>query len=175
MILICILLFVFASAISFLVVLYNSLITSENLMKSAFSTMDIYLKKRWDLIPNFVEIVEKYSSSEKETLEKITELRTKKYDDLSIDKKIEINEQLTKSLSVVIANTKNIPELKTNEMFIQLSIDLTKIEEYIANNRNEYNKSVKIWNNKIQMIPTSIVAKMFRYRKAKMFEDEIEG
>ena len=67
---------------------YNGLIRSRNLVKEAFATMDVYLKKRWDLIPNLVEIVKGYAKHEKETLEQITSLRTNAYESMSMDKKI---------------------------------------------------------------------------------------
>ena len=69
---------------------YNSLIKTNNIVKEAFSTMDVYLKKRWDLIPNLVEIVKGYAKYEKETLNNITSLRTISYDSMSINKKIDI-------------------------------------------------------------------------------------
>lgn len=82
----------------YVLVTYNELIKTNNLVKEAFSTMDVYLKKRWDLIPNLVEVVKGYAKHEKETIGKITELRTTVYETMSVDKKININEQLTQEL-----------------------------------------------------------------------------
>ena len=82
----------------YVLVTYNGLIKSKNLVKEAFSTMDVYLKKRWDLIPNLVEVVKGYASYEKETIEKITSLRANAYETMSMDKKINVNEQLTQDL-----------------------------------------------------------------------------
>lgn len=79
-----------------LVIIYNSLISSKNLVKEAFSTMDVYLKKRWDLIPNLVETVKEYAKYEEGTLSKITSLRAGKYDSISQDEKISINEEITR-------------------------------------------------------------------------------
>ena len=75
----------------YILITYNSFINSRNLVKEAFSTMDIYLKKRWDIIPNLIEVVKSYSKYEKETLTKITSLRSSSYDDLTMDNKININ------------------------------------------------------------------------------------
>lgn len=160
-------------AISCLII-YNSLIKSRNLVKEAFSTMDVYLKKRWDLVPNLVEVVKGYTSYENNTLTKITELRANAYNDLTMDKKININEQLTNAISSIIAVSENYPELKASENFLNLSKSLTKIEDDIANSRKYYNGTVRIYNNKIQMFPSNIVASLFSFKEASMFEAGIE-
>ena len=156
------------------IITYNNLTKWKNLVKEAFSTMDIYLKKRWDLIPNLVEIVKGYAQHEKDVLEKITELRTNNYEEMSKDKKININEQITNNLSKIVAIAENYPELKSSENFSQLSKDLTKIEDEISNSRKYYNGTVRIYNNKIQMFPSSIIAKIFGFKESKMFEANIE-
>ena len=79
----------------FILITYNKLVKLNNLVKEGFSTMDIYLKKRWDLIPNLVEVVKTYGKYEKETVEKVTELRAQSYEDMNIDNKINTNEVLT--------------------------------------------------------------------------------
>ena len=160
-------------AISCLII-YNSLIKSRNLVKEAFSTMDVYLKKRWDLVPNLVEVVKGYTSYENNTLTKITELRANSYNDLTMDKKININEQLTNAISNIIAVSENYPELKASENFLNLSKSLTKIEDDIANSRKYYNGTVRIYNNKIQMFPSNIVASLFNFKEVSMFEAGIE-
>ena len=155
-------------------IIYNSLVKSRNLVKEAFSTMDVYLKKRWDLVPNLVEVVKEYTSYENSTLINITELRANTYNDLTIDKKININEQLTNAISSIIAVSENYPELKASENFLNLSKSLTKIEDDIANSRKYYNGTVRIYNNKIQMFPSNIVASLFNFKEASMFEAGIE-
>lgn len=155
-------------------IIYNSLVKSRNLVKEAFSTMDVYLKKRWDLVPNLVEVVKGYTSYENNTLTKITELRANSYNDLTMDKKININEQLTNAISSIIAVSENYPELKASENFLNLSKSLTKIEDDIANSRKYYNGTVRIYNNKIQMFPSNIVASLFNFKEASMFEAGIE-
>ncbi len=155
-------------------IIYNSLVKSRNLVKEAFSTMDVYLKKRWDLVPNLVEVVKGYTSYENSTLINITELRANSYNDLTMDKKININEQLTNAISSIIAVSENYPELKASENFLNLSKSLTKIEDDIANSRKYYNGTVRIYNNKIQMFPSNIVASLFNFKEASMFEAGIE-
>ena len=153
---------------------YNGLVKLRNLVEEAFSTMDVYLKKRWDLIPNLVETVKGYMSHEKDTFEKITALRTESYDSMPMDKKINVNEQLSQSISKLLAVAENYPDLKASQNFSELNANLTKIEEDIANSRKYYNGAVRSLNNKVEMFPSNIVANMFGFKKAKMFEAKEE-
>lgn len=155
-------------------VTYNGLVKANNLVKEAFSTMDVYLKKRWDLVPNLVEVVKNYTEYEKETIEKITKLRTSTYENMTMDKKINVNEELTQDLSVIMSVSENYPDLKASENFMELSQDLTKVEDEIANSRKYYNGSVRNYNNKIQMFPSNIIAKTFGFHLANMFETNTE-
>lgn len=113
----------------YILITYNSFINSRNLVKEAFSTMDIYLKKRWELIPNLIEVVKGYSQYENETLTKITSLRSSSYDELTMDNKINTNEELSKCLSNIFAVSENYPELKANELYANLSSNLICIED----------------------------------------------
>lgn len=158
----------------YILITYNSFINSRNLVKEAFSTMDIYLKKRWDLIPNLIEVVKGYSKYENETLTKITSLRSFSYDELTMDNKININEELSKCLSNIFAVSENYPELKANELYANLSNNLISIEDEIANSRKYYNGTVRNFNNKIQMFPNNILAKLFSFKEFKMFEANAE-
>lgn len=158
----------------YILITYNSFINSRNLVKEAFSTMDIYLKKRWDLIPNLIEVVKGYSKYENETLTKITSLRSSSYDELTMDNKIDINEELSKCLSNIFAVSENYPELKANELYTNLSNNLISIEDEIANSRKYYNGTVRNFNNKIQMFPNNILAKLFNFKEFKMFEANAE-
>lgn len=158
----------------YILITYNSFINSRNLVKEAFSTMDIYLKKRWDLIPNLIEVVKGYSKYENETLTKITSLRSSSYDELTMNNKIDINEELSRCLSNIFAVSENYPELKANELYTNLSNNLISIEDEIANSRKYYNGTVRNFNNKIQMFPNNILAKLFRFKEFKMFEANAE-
>jgi len=161
---------VIVSLIIYILVTYNTLIKLNHIVKEAFSTMDVYLKKRWDLIPNLVEVVKGYAKHEKDVLNQITKLRANNYQNMSIDKKINVNEQLTHDISRIIAISENYPDLKASQNFLELSRDLTKIEDEIANSRNYYNGSVRIFNTKIQVFPNNIIAKLFNFKEANMFE-----
>lgn len=153
---------------------YNAFVKTNNIVKEAFSTMDVYLKKRWDLIPNLVEVVKGYAKHEKETFSQITSLRTNSYDSMPMDKKINVNEQLGQGITKIMAIAENYPELKANENFSKLSANLTEIEDEIANSRKYYNGAVRELNNKIQMFPSNIVAGMFGFKQANMFEANVE-
>lgn len=149
---------------------YNKLIHLKNLVKEAFSTMDVYLTKRFELIPNLVEIVKGYSLHESETLEKIIKLRSVDYSSNDISKKIEENEKISKEFNPIIATIEKYPELKANETYIELSNNLVDIENEIAKSRKYYNGTVRIYNNKVLMFPSNIFAKLFGYKEEKMFE-----
>lgn len=155
-------------------ILYNNFISLDNKVKEAFSTMDVYLKKRWDLIPNLVETVKGYAKYEEETLTRVTKLRNTVYNKMTNDEKIINNEELSSDVSKIMALKEAYPELKANENFIDLSNKLTKIEDDIANARKYYNGTVRIYNNKVQMFPNNIFAKIFNYKTKRMFEASLE-
>lgn len=155
-------------------ILYNNFISLDNKVKEAFSTMDVYLKKRWDLIPNLVETVKGYAKYEEETLTRVTKLRNNVYNKMTNDEKIINNEELSSDVSKIMALKEAYPELKANENFIDLSNKLTKIEDDIANARKYYNGTVRIYNNKVQMFPNNIFAKIFNYKTKRMFEASLE-
>lgn len=166
---------VIAILIIFVIVAYNSLIALRNKVQEAFSTMDVYLKKRWDLIPNLIETVKGYTKHESETLEKVVELRNSSYDGMSNNQKVDLNNQLTAGIRQLLAVAENYPDLKANQSFIGLSNQLSQLEGDIANSRKYYNATVRELNNKIEIFPTNIVAKMFNFKEAEMFEvDEKE-
>ena len=150
--------------------LYNSFVKLNNKVKEAFSTMDVYLKKRWDLIPNIVEIVKGYAKHEKDTLKEVVELRNSTYDKMSDEEKIKTNEQLSSGINKIMALAEAYPDLKANENFKDLSKQLTKVEDDIANSRKYYNGVVRIYNNKVEMFPSNIFAGLFGYKSKAMFE-----
>ena len=151
-------------------VTYNSFVKLNNTVKEAFSTMDVYLKKRWDLIPNIVETVKGYAKHEKSTLKEIIELRNSTYDNMSANEKIDVNNKLSQGINKLMAIAEAYPDLKANENFKDLSQQLTKVEDDIANSRKYYNGAVRIFNDKVQMFPSNIVAGMLSFREQKMFE-----
>jgi LemA protein len=149
---------------------YNSLVNLRNRVQEAFATMDVYMKKRWDLIPNIVESVKGYAKHEKETLESIVNLRSNAYDKMAQDDKIAADGQITGALSKLMALAESYPDLKANQNFMQLSTELSKVEEDIANSRKYYNAVVRNYNNAVQMFPSNIVSAIFGFKEMAMFE-----
>ena len=148
---------------------YNSFIKLDNKVKEAFSTMDIYLKKRWDLIPNIVDTVKGYAKHEKDTLESIIGIRSGAYDNMKLDEKIAKNEEINKGINKLMAIAEAYPDLKANENFKDLSKQLTKVEDEIAQSRKYYNATVRVFNNKVEMFPSNIFANIFGYKRRSMF------
>lgn len=153
---------------------YNSLVKSRNTVEEAFATMDVYLKKRWDLIPNIVASVKGYAKHEAETLEKVVAARSG-YQNLSAEEKIEANKELSKGIASIHVVAEQYPDLKANENFLNLNNQLQKNEEDIANARKYYNAIVKKYNNKVEMFPSSMVASMFKFERKTMFVIENEA
>lgn len=158
----------------YVLVTYNGFVRIKNRVEEAFSTMDIYLKKRWDLIPNIVETVKGYAEHEKSTLSEVIKLRNGTYDDMSSDEKIKANQQLSKGITKIMALVEQYPDLKANDNFKDLSTQLTQIEDEIANSRKYYNGTVREFNDKVQMFPSNVVAMIFGYKAKKMFESNEE-
>lgn len=155
--------------ILYFLITYNKLVKNENKVKEAFATMDVYLKKRWDLIPNIVETVKGYAKHEKDTLKEIVNLRNNSYDGMTDDKKIEANNELSKGITKLMALAEAYPDLKANENFLSLSGELSSIEDEIAQSRKYYNAVVRDYNNSVEMIPSNIVASVIGKKSKLMF------
>lgn len=152
---------------------YNSLVQLRNKVKEAFSTMDVYLKKRYDLIPNLVDIVKGYAKHETDTLQEVTKMRVnaQKGDlNTAIDSEVKIGDAL-QSLLVVV---EKYPDLKANTNFLDLQERLSKMEEEIAFSRRYYNGSVREYNNKCQMFPFNLIAGVFGFKALPMYQVESE-
>lgn len=148
---------------------YNSFVKLNNKVEEAFSTMDVYLKKRWDLIPNIVETVKGYAKHEKSTLEEVINLRNSSYDKMNTNDKVEVNNKLSQGINKLMAIAEAYPNLKANENFKDLSSQLTRVEDDIANARKYYNGTVRIFNDKVQMFPSNIIAGILGYKTKSMF------
>lgn len=165
---------VIAVILIYFLITYNKLINLKNRVEEAFSTMDVYLKKRWDLIPNLVETVKGYAKHEKDTLNEIVSLRNKSYDNMTNNDKLATNNKVTKDISRLMLLAESYPDLKANQNFIDLSKKLTELEEDIANSRKYYNGTIRLMNNMVEMFPSNIVAKILGYKQLKMFEAKQE-
>ena len=151
-------------------VTFNRFVQLRNRVREAFSTMDVYLKKRWDLIPNIVETVKGYAKHEQDTLKEIVELRNSAYDKMDNSTKADTNNKITNALGKIMALAEAYPDLKANENFLDLQAQLKDCEEKIGYARQFYNDSVLAYNNKCEMVPSNIIAGMFHFEKEKFFE-----
>jgi LemA protein len=149
---------------------YNGFVKLKNMVQEAFSTMDVYLKKRYDLIPNLVETVKGYAQHEKETFEKVISARNMAASATTVDEKVEKENILQGTLKSLFAIAEAYPDLKANANFMQLQGDLNRIEEDIANSRKYYNAVVKQYNIKREAFPSNIISGMFGFEKRSMFE-----
>ncbi|MCF0232208.1 MAG: LemA family protein [Enterococcus sp.] len=148
----------------------NSFISKKNDVEEAFSTMDIYLKKRYDLIPNLVETVKGYAGHERDTLEAVMKARSMANSDGSIEQRIDNEKAFSSALSRLMAVAENYPDLKASENFRDLQNELSTIEGEIANARKYYNATVKYYNNRVMIFPNSILAGIFHFEKLPMYE-----
>ncbi len=151
---------------------YNGLITIRNKVEEAFSTMDVYLVKRYDLIPNLVETVKGYAKHEKETLDAVIKARNAAQSSGTIDEKIANENVLAGTLGRLFALTEAYPDLKANANFMDLQGQLKSLEEDVANARKYYNGAVRQYNTQIQVFPTNILAGLFKFTKKPLFEVE---
>lgn len=153
------------------VLMYNSLVGKKNQVENAFGSIDAMLKKRYDLIPNLIATVKTYMQHEKDTLTKITELRTKAMSgDISNDEKVTINNQLNKAIGGIMVAVENYPDLKASSNFLQLQSSFNEIEEQLSASRRAFNSSVTDYNNAVEMFPTNLLAGMIGYKRKQVFE-----
>ena len=155
-----------------LIAMYNSLVQSRIKVDNAWSQIDVQLQRRFDLIPNFVETVKGYMTHEKETFEKIASLRTSWANTNSIAEKADLDNQLSTSLKTIMAVSESYPELKANQNFADLSEELRNTENKISFSRQFYNDSVTIYNTKLQVFPSNIIAGMFNFQPRELFKTE---
>lgn len=156
----------------YIIATYNGLVSSRQKVKNSWSQMDVQLQRRFDLIPNFVETVKGYMTHESETFSKIAELRTSWAKAGTISEKAELNNQLSSALKTIIAVSENYPDLKANQGFINLQKELQNTEDKISFSRQFYNDSATMYNTKLEMFPSNIIAGMFNFSAEPLFEAE---
>ncbi len=150
--------------------MYNSFIKLKNSCDEAYSTMDVYLKKRFDLIPNLVETVKGYAAHEKETLQNVIAARNNLQNASTTEEKLAGENALQGTLKTLFAVAEAYPDLKANTNFLDLQNQLKAVEADIANSRKYYNAVVKQFNTKCEMFPSNIIASIFHFEKKPMFE-----
>jgi LemA protein len=152
----------------------NGFVRLENKVEEGFATIDVYLKKRYDLIPNLVNTVKGYASHEKETLERVIAARNSAMNGGREDKQA-LENNLTGALKTVFALSESYPQLKADSHFLDLQKQLKAIEDDLSQARKYYNGVVKQYNTEILIFPKSIVAKSMKLAKKPYFElDSIE-
>lgn len=152
------------------VVINNQIIATKNRVSQAFGSIEIYLKKRFDLIPNLVAMLKKYLAHEKELLSTVTQLRTRTTGAQSSQEKIVASNELSALMGGLNVNVENYPDLKADKQFMVLQHELSDIEDQISAARRAYNAAVTSYNDKIQMFPASIVAGIRKDKAATLLE-----
>ena len=151
---------------------YNSLVKSKMKVNNSWSQIDVQLQRRFDLIPNLVETVKGYMNHEEQTFTKIAELRTAWANSNTVKEKAEIDTQLSNTLKTIMAVSENYPELKSNQNFSELQEELRGTENKISFSRQFYNDTATMYNTKLQVIPSNIIASMFGFKEVDLFEAE---
>jgi LemA protein len=161
--------------------IYNGLVTARNAFKNAFAQIDVQLQRRFDLIPNLVEIAKTYMSHERETLEAVIAARSAAQSGLAAAKAnpgdadamaqlAAAQGQLNAGLGRLLMVAEAYPDLKANQTMMQLTEELTSTENKVAFARQAFNDSVMAYNNKREVFPTSVFAGMFNFAPATLLE-----
>jgi LemA protein len=154
---------------------YNGLVRTRNRIDNAWSQIDVQLRRRYDLIPNLVETVKGYAAHEKGVLEAVTQARANAINAQGPAQQGQAENVLSGALKSLFAVSEAYPDLKANQNFLSLQEELTTTEDRVAYARQFYNDSVLSYNNKIQSLPTNILAGMFNFEKREYFEAEPEA
>ncbi len=151
------------------IVMYNGLVRLQNQIDNAWAQIDVQLKRRFDLIPNLIETVKGYTKHEKGVLEECTKARTAFMGASSVKDKAKAENMLEGTLKTLFANAENYPNLKANENFLQLQEELSGTESKIAYARQHYNDMVLEYNNKVETVPSNVIASTFGFKEKEMY------
>lgn len=151
---------------------YNSLTGLKNKVKAQWAQVDVVLKRRADLIPNLVETVKGYATHEKETLDAVIKARNTYTTASSVEDQMQSSGELTQALSKLLMLGEAYPDLKANTNFVQLQNELKDTEDKISFARQFYNDTVYMYQNKIEMFPSNLIANMFGFKPIAFFETE---
>ena len=150
--------------------MYNGLVKLRNNRENAFANIDVQLKQRYDLVPQLVSTVKGYASHEKEVLEKVTAARAAAMSAMTIDEKVAADKAMSSALSGLKVSLEAYPELKANQNFLQLQTELADIENKLAAARRFFNSTTREFNNACEVFPSNIIAGMFNFKRAAMYE-----
>ncbi len=157
---------------------YNGFVKSRNLIQESWRQIDVELNRRYELIPNLVETVRAYAAHERNTLEDITRLRSQAQQlsqsggSLPTQERADVEDALSGAVRNLIVSVEAYPDLKSNQNFLELQRQLAETEDRIAAGRRFYNANVRVYNTKIESVPSNIIAGMFKFEKATYFEVE---
>lgn len=170
-------LIILLAILGYAVLVYNGLVRARQMVREAWSGIDVQLKRRADLIPNLVETVKGYAGHEKETLEQVTEMRTRAQNVPAGDVagRAAAEGLLSQALGRLIAVAENYPDLKASENFAELQDALETVEGEIQMSRRYYNGSVRELNVKVESFPSNLVASTFNFSQADYFELDDPG
>lgn len=157
-----------------IIFIYNGLVGKRNKVRNSWSQIDVQLKRRFDLIPNLVEIVKGYANHERSTFEQVTLARTKYLSANTPEDMMNSNGELTQVLGKLFAVAEAYPELKANTNFLELQGELAKTEDKITYARQFYNDVVMGYNNAVQMFPSSLIASLFKFKEEPFFNVDVE-
>jgi LemA protein len=150
--------------------IYNGLVYLKNQVSKSFSSVDVLLKKRWDLIPNLVAVVKSHMQFEQLTVADITRLRSQVMSrGISDDQRLTLENQISRTMGNIVALIENYPELKSDRHVTQLLESLNETEEQISAARRFYNAAVTEYNNALEMFPSNLVANYLRYQQQELF------
>ena len=155
-----------------IIALYNGLVVARQKVRNAWSQIDVQLQRRFDLIPNLVEAVKGYMKHEDEVLTKVAELRTSWANAGTVAEKAELDNQLSGALKTIMAVSENYPDLKANQNFSELQQELQNTGNKISFSRQFYNDSVTMYNTKLEVVPSNIIASMFGFKPEELFKAE---
>lgn len=152
------------------IVFYNILVTKKNRIDQAYYSIDVMLKKRYDLIPMLVDTVKGSLTHERETLESVTLLRNNILNgNLKVDGKVAADNEISSAIGHIMLMSESYPDLKTSASFIHLQGALNESEEQLAASRRFLNAAVTDYNNSIEKFPSMMIASMFGMKRRNYF------
>ncbi len=157
---------------AWLVGIYNRLVRLKVRCQDAWASIDVQLKRRYDLIPNLIETVKGYASHERETFEAVVRARQAGIDAGTVEEQAQAENMITGALRQLFALSEAYPDLKANQSFGQLQEELSSTENKIAFARQHYNDNVRQYNTRLESFPDNIFANMFGFQRREFFELE---
>jgi LemA protein len=154
------------------VVMYNRFVSQRQSIRDAFANIDTELHRRYDLIPNLVETVKGYASHERATFEEVTRARAAAIEARGPAEQAQAENMLTRALGGLFAVAEQYPELRASENFQALQAELSGTENRIQVVRETYNEQVRQYNERVQSVPSNVIAGMFNFELEEFFEIE---